>query len=453
MIYQIKKLIKKLTPAFIISWYHYLLVFFAAFIYHFPSRHLVVIGITGTKGKTTVAELLNAFLEKTGEKTAMINSLRFKLAEKSWSNKLKMTMPGRFFVQRFLRLAWSKKIRYVILEVTSEGIKQHRHKFIDFDLAVLTNLQPEHLEAHGSLEKYRQAKEKLFSALAGRQKKIQICDPVGKFEATVKKASVINVDDGAASYFLKYPAQKKIGFGLKNKDGEIDCLIQPQNYSFTKNGISFELEGLKFSSPLKGQFNLLNILAAIAAAKALDIPLTIVKEAVAEFDGLPGRLEELKEGQNFKVYVDYAHTPDSLIAIYETLREETPKGRAKIISVLGATGGGRDKWKRPLMGKIASQYCDEIIITNEDPYDENPRKIMEEVAVGLKLAKHPFRIIEDRREAIREGLKLCRGGDCFVITGKGSEQAIVVRGGQKVPWDDRRTVREELEKIKKNETI
>jgi len=448
MIYQIKKLVKKMTPGFVISWYHYFLVFFAAFIYHFPSRHLVVIGITGTKGKTTVAELLSAFLEKTGEKTAMINSLRFKLAGKSWPNKLKMTMPGRFFVQRFLHRAWCRKIRYAILEVTSEGIKQYRHKFIDFDLAVLTNFQPEHLEAHGSLEKYRQAKEKLFAALGSRQKKIQICDPVGKFETTVKKASVVNVDDGAASHFLKYPTQKKIGFGLKNKDGEINCLIQPRNYSFTKDGISFELEGLKFSSPLKGEFNLFNISAAIAAARALDIPLTIAKEAVAEFDGLPGRLEEIKEGQNFKAYVDYAHTPNSLIAIYETLRREAPKGTAKIISVLGATGGGRDKWKRPLMGKIAGQYCDEIIITNEDPYDENPRKIMEEIAVGLKLAKHPFRIIEDRREAIAEGLKLCQNGDCFVITGKGSEQAIVVKGGQKMPWDDRKVVREELKSLR-----
>lgn len=450
MLYQLKKIIRKIAPKFVVSWYHYFLVFLAALIYHFPSRHLVVIGITGTKGKTTVAEMLSSFLERTGKRTAMVNSLRFKLAEKSWSNNLKITMPGRFFIQKFLFQAWRQKIHYAIVEVTSEGVKQYRHKFIDFDVAVLTNLQPEHLEAHGgSMEKYRQAKEELFVALGTRKKKLNVCDRVGQFEEAVKKSSIVNIDDQAASFFLRHPAEKKIGFGLKQKDGGINELVEPQNYSFSEQGIAFELEGLKFVSPLKGEFNLLNILAAMAAGKALNIPLLVMKEAIAEFDGLPGRLEEIRCGQDFKVFVDYAHTPDSLIAVYETMRKEAPKGVGRLICVLGGTGGGRDKWKRPAMGKIASQYCDEIIITNEDPYDENPRQIMEEVAVGVKLSKYPFKIIEDRREAINEGLGICKKGDCFIITGKGSEQVMVVRGGQKVPWDDRKEVREILQKVKK----
>jgi UDP-N-acetylmuramoyl-L-alanyl-D-glutamate--2,6-diaminopimelate ligase len=450
MLYRIKKIIKKIVPKFIIFWYHYFLVFGAAFFYHFPSRHLVVIGITGTKGKTTVAEMLSSFLEKTGKRTAMVNSLRFKLAEKSWPNNTKITMPGRFFIQKFLYRAWRRKIHYAIVEVTSEGVKQFRHKFIDFDLAVLTNLQPEHLEAHGgSMEKYRQAKEELFIALGTRRKHINVCDRVGQFEEAVKKSSIVNVDDGAASFFLRHPAEKKIGFGLKKKDGGIGELITPQNYSFSGQGITFELEGLKFISPLRGEFNLFNILAAIAAGEALNIPMSVMKEVVAEFDGLPGRLEEIKCGQDFKVFVDYAHTPDSLIAVYETVRKEAPRGAGRMICVLGGTGGGRDKWKRPAMGKIASQYCDEIIITNEDPYDEDPRQIMEEVAVGVKLNKHPFKIIEDRREAIQEGLGLCQKGDCFIITGKGSEQVMAVQGGQKIPWDDRKEARETLQKIKR----
>jgi len=450
MLYRIKKIIRKITPKFVVSWYHYSLVFLAALLYHFPSRHLVVIGITGTKGKTTVTEMLSSFLERTGKRTAMVNSLRFKLAEKSWSNNLKITMPGRFFIQKFLSRAWHQKIHYAIVEVTSEGVKQYRHKFIDFDVAVLTNLQPEHLEAHGgSMEKYRQAKEELFVALGTRKKKINVCDRVGQFEEAVKKSSIVNIDDQAAPFFLRHPAEKKIGFGLKKEDGVINELVEPQKYSFSEQGIAFELEGLEFFSPLKGEFNLLNILAAIAAGRALNIPLLVMKEAIAEFDGLPGRLEEIRCGQDFKVFVDYAHTPDSLIAVYETMRKEAPKGVGRMICVLGGTGGGRDKWKRPAMGKIAGQYCDEIIITNEDPYDENPRQIMEEVAVGAKLSKHSFKIIEDRREAINEGLKICKKGDCFVITGKGSEQVMVVKGGQKVPWDDRKEVREILQKIKK----
>jgi len=450
MLYQAKKLIRKLVPEFLISWYHYILVYLAASFYHFPSRRLVVIGITGTKGKTTIAELLNSFLEKTGRQTAIVNSLRFKLGEKTWPNKLKMTMPGRFFIQKFLYQAVRKKIHYVILEVTSEGIKQHRHCFIDFDVAVLINLQPEHLEAHAnSFEKYRQTKEELFQSLSSRKKTIPICERRGQFEQGVKKTSVVNLDDESAVYFLKHPADEKIGFSLKSKDAGANVLIQPKNIVFSSQGIAFELEGLKFSSPLKGEFNLYNLLAAISAGRSLGIPLAVMKEAIAVFDGLPGRMEEIKEGQNFKIFVDFAHTPDSLTAVYKTFRQEAPPGKTRMICVLGSTGGGRDKWKRPAMGKVAAQYCDEIIITNEDPYDENPRQIMEQIAVGVKLSKKNCRIIEDRQEAIKEGLKLCKNGDYFIITGKGSEQVMAVKDGQKIPWDDRKAVRKELKNLKK----
>ena len=448
MIYQIKKIIKKIIPNFVISSYHYCLVLLGALFYGFPGKNLIVIGITGTKGKTTVAELLNSFLESMGKKTAMANSLRFKIGEKSWSNNLKMTMPGRLFLQKFLFHAKKKHCQYIILEVTSEGIKQHRHQFINFDVVALTNLQPEHLESHGnSFESYRQAKEQLFIKLDSCRKKVPTGDRRGQFETHVKKISVVNLDDKSADYFLNYWAEKKIGFCLDCCDKKgADLIVKPNHYDISSEGINLNLESIEIHSLLKGQFNLENILCAIAIAKSLNVPLVSIKDSLRKFDGLPGRMEEIETNKNFKVFVDYAHTPDSLEAVCSSLKKELPD-KSKLICLLGSTGGGRDKWKRPAMGKIASQFCDEIIITNEDPYDEDPRKIMEDVAVGVKLGEKNPKIIDDRREAIRFGLKLCGTGDIFLITGKGSEQLMVVKNGTKIPWDDRKVVREELKSL------
>jgi UDP-N-acetylmuramoyl-L-alanyl-D-glutamate--2,6-diaminopimelate ligase len=448
MIYQIKKIIKKITPDFIISFYHYCLVLMGALFYGFPAKKLVVIGITGTKGKTTVAELLNSFLESMGKKTAMANSLRFKIGEKSWSNNLKMTMPGRLFLQKLLFHARKKHCQYVIVEVTSEGIKQHRHQFMNFDVVALVNLQPEHLESHGnSFENYRLAKEQLFVKLNSCRKKVPVGDRRGQFETHVKKISVVNLDDKSANYFLSHWADKKIGFCLdcSEKKGA-DIIIKPNNYNISSEGINLNLDGVDIHSLLKGQFNLENILCAVAIAKSLNVPLVSIKDSLRKFDGLPGRMEEIENNKGFKVFVDYAHTPDSLEAVCSSLKKEL-SNQSKLICLLGSTGGGRDKWKRPAMGKIAAQLCDEVIITNEDPYDENPRKIMEDVAVGVKLTGKNPKIIDDRREAIHFGVKSCKVGDIFLITGKGSEQLMVVKNGEKIPWDDRKVVREELKSL------
>ena len=448
MIYQIKKIIRKITPDFAISFYHYCLAFFGALFYRFPAKDLVVIGITGTKGKTTVAELLNSFLESMGKKTAMANSLRFKIGEKSWPNNLKMTMPGRFFLQKLLFHAKKKHCQYVIVEVTSEGIKQHRHQFMDFDVVALINLQPEHLEAHeSSFEKYRQAKEKLFVNLNSFRKKVPVGDRRGQFETHVKKISVVNLDDKSSDYFLNHWAEKKIGFCADCHDkNKVDILVRPDHYHISSEGIALSLDGIEMHSLLRGQFNLENILCAIAIAKSLNVPLVSINDSLKKFDGLPGRMEEIETGKNFKVFVDYAHTPDSLEAVCSSLKKELAD-KSKLICLLGATGGGRDKWKRPAMGKIAAQFCDEIIIANEDPYDEDPRKIIEDVAMGVKLANKNPKLIDDRREAIRFGLKLCGASDIFLITGKGSEQLMVIKNGEKIPWDDRKIVREELKSL------
>ena len=399
-----KEILKKILPKFLLDFYHFILAFLGALIYGFPSKKLILIGVTGTNGKTTTTEMIASIFEKAGKKIALSNSVRFKIKDKEEINKLRMTMPGRFFLQKFLKKAAKEGCEYAIVEITSEGIKQHRHRFLDFKVAVFTNLSPEHIEAHGSFEKYREAKGKLFLA--------------------TKDIHVINVEDENSSYYLQFPAKKKITYGIKN--GEIN------------------LENTKVKLKIPGQFNLYNALAAISVAMSQGIEKNFATKVLEEFSGIPGRMEEIIS-EPFKVIVDYAFTPNALEKVYQTVSQFKATKENKLVCVLGAAGGGRDKWKRPVLGELAAKYCDEVIVTNEDPYDEDPLKIIEEVASGTKGIA---RKILDRREAIRNSLKLAKKGDVVIITGKGCEPSIVIKD-KKIPWDDRKVVIEEFKKIER----
>lgn len=399
-----KNLIKKFIPNFVLSWYHLTLAFWGAIFYNFPSKQLKVIGVTGTNGKTTTTEMIFRILGEAGYKAAVMNSIRFKTGEKEEPNILKMTMPGRFKVQKFLRKAVASGCQYAVLEVTSEGILQHRHRFINFEVAVFTNLSPEHIEAHKGFENYKKAKGKLFQA--------------------TKKIHIINIEDENADYFLGFSAEKKYSYGLKNGN--------------VKNS------DIQFNLKLPGEFNIYNALAATCVGLSQGVNLDICKRAIEKMEGIPGRMEEVIS-QPFKVFVDYAFTPNALEKVYQTLqRTRNKEQRTKMICVLGACGGGRDKWKRPVLGEIAAKYCQEIIITNEDPYDENPLEIINQVAEG---AKGKVKKILDRRGAIRESLKSAQPGDAVVVTGKGCEPWLMEAHGKKIPWDDRKVVREEFEKL------
>jgi len=376
-----KELIKKFIPEFLLRLYHYSLTGIGAFFYGFPSRKLIVIGVTGTSGKSTVVELVANIFQEAGFKTASISSIRFKVRDKEWKNKLKMTMPGRMKIQRFLSQAKKADCKYVVLEITSEGIKQYRHKFIDFDVAVFTNLSPEHIESHGSFEKYRAAKAKLFQQ--------------------TKRTHIINIDDKNAEYFLKHPAKQKIRYGINDKN------LLPEHFS------------------LLGKFNLYNAITATKVAMSQGVSLGICKRALEKVKGISGRMEIIAR-EPFTVVVDYAHTPQSLKKVYETLSDR------RMICVLGSCGGGRDKWKRPILGKIAAQYCNQTIITNEDPYDENPMDIINQVAGNTNAEK-----ILDRKQAIKKAIELANPGDVVIITGKGSEPWMCIAKGKKIPWDDR----------------
>jgi UDP-N-acetylmuramoyl-L-alanyl-D-glutamate--2,6-diaminopimelate ligase len=402
----IKGIVKKYTPKFLLKLYYFLWALSGAIIFCFPgkSKKLKIIGITGTSGKSTTVDLVTKILEEAGEKVASISSIRFKVGKEEWANKYKMTMPGRFVIQKLLSQAKKAGCKYVVLEVTSEGIKQFRHKFIDFDMAVFTNLTPEHIESHGGFDNYRNEKLKLFNI--------------------TKNIHVINIDDENAKYFLDVPAKRKISFGIK----DIEKIELSESYS------SFKLNGVEFIVQLLGEFNIYNCLSAITIAQAYGIDLEICKRALEEAKGISGRMEVVSTSP-IKVIVDYAHTPEQLEAVYKTFKEEN------LICILGSCGGGRDKWKRPVLGEIAKRYCQKIIITNEDPYDEDPIAIMNQVfeTAGPKAEK-----IVDRKEAIESSIKLAKKGDVVIITGKGSEPWMCLANGKKIPWDDRQIVKDAL---------
>ncbi|KKQ21275.1 MAG: UDP-N-acetylmuramoyl-L-alanyl-D-glutamate-2,6-diaminopimelate ligase [Parcubacteria group bacterium GW2011_GWA2_37_10] len=411
-----KTIIKKFTPNFLLRFYHFCWAFLGAFLFGFPgyNKNIKIIGVTGTSGKSTTSDLITRILEepfdsaqgRSNYKVASISTIRFKIGAKEWENKYKMTMPGRFVIQKFLKQAKNAGCKYFVLEVTSEGIRQFRHKFINFDTAVFTNLTAEHIESHGGFENYRNEKLKLFRA--------------------TKNIHVMNADDENAKYFLNIPARQKIKFSI----------IDAKKYDFKLN--------------LIGDFNVLNALAAISVAKAYGVDFETCKRALEKAKGIAGRMEVVSE--NPKIIVDYAHTPEQLEAVYKSLTTNYSLPTTNLICVLGSCGGGRDKWKRPVLGKIAVKYCREIIITNEDPYDENPLSIMKEIESGFSQIRNQkseilnYKLILDRKEAIQGAVKSAKPGDVVIITGKGSEPWMCVENGKKIPWDDRQIAIDALQK-------
>lgn len=407
-----KSLYKQAQP-----YYHYLLAATGTAINRHPSRNIYVIGVTGTKGKSSTAEFVNAILEAAGKKTAILSTIRFKVGDKSQPNKYKMTMPGRFFTQTFLRQAVDAGCDYAIIEMTSEGARFSRHVGIEIDALIFTNLSPEHIESHGSFENYKQAKLRLVKQLEKSAKRPRL--------------AIANLDDPHGNDFLPRTIEHTVGYSLAQA-----TVIKDDTYSSV-----IEYEGEKITIPLPGKFNILNTLAALSLGKTLGIPIHIAKEGIEHLSTIRGRVEKISVSplQDFSVIVDYAHTEDSLSKLYETF------STSPIIAVLGGTGGGRDSWKRPVMGALADDYAKEVIVTDEDPYDENPRKIMEEVASGVK--KKQAIVIEDRREAIAHAISIAQSGDVILITGKGTDPYIMRAHGDKEVWDDATVAREELLKF------
>lgn len=424
ILYWIKQLLPTPLLNVIRPPYHYILAYLANVIYKSPSKELVVIAVTGTKGKSTVTELITTILEADGKKVASLSTIQFKIGDFITRNLYKMTLPGRFFVQKFLREAVAAGCTHAVVEMTSEGARQFRHKYIEIDALVFTNLSPEHIESHGSFEKYKAAK-------------LEIAKQV---EASAKQPRYIvaNVDDEHGKDFLHFKVEEKLPYQLSDL----------KLHTLHKDGIGLIFsdgdEEVTIRVPIVGLFNVYNALGAITLTRALGVSLTTIETALRSLPPIKGRVEHFFSpkdcSKHITVIVDYAHTTDSLEKLYTAFKD------VRKIGILGNTGGGRDTWKRPEMAAIAEKYCEQIILTNEDPYDENPRKIVEDMAKGIS-DQAKVDIIMDRRLAIQTALQNAEDGMYVIISGKGTDPYIMGPNNTKQEWSDAQVVTEELQNL------
>ena len=415
----LKRRLRSLVPALLLSLYHLVLAHLGAIYYRHPSRKLVVIAVTGTKGKTSTTEMVSAIFEAGGYTTALLNSIRVKVGSESGPNPAGRSMPGRFFIQRFLARAVRSGCTAAIIEMTSEGARQHRHRGIALNALIFTNLAPEHIESHGSYQAYADAKFEIGLELARSPKR--------------PRTIVANADDKESVRYLALPLERRIPFSLS----------EHKPMSTNERGGHFSFAGVDIKTSFPGEFSLKNALAASELGRAFGIAPRAIARGIACVTHIPGRVENIDCGQDFLVVVDYAHTPDSLKALCEAYAGH------RIICLLGSAGGGRDTWKRPIMGKIAEEHANRVILTNDDPYDEDPLHILHEIAVGMKTKPDS---IPDRREAIRAGLRMAKKGDVVLITGKGVDP-IAGPGGVKLSWNDVDVAREELEELLRGSAI
>lgn len=428
-------LLRKITPAWAFSLYHRTLSWLAAVAYGNPSRELIVIGVTGTNGKSSTSYFLSKALEANGAKTGMTSTAMFKIADREWTNATKMTMLGRFQLQKMLREMVDAGCTYVVVETSSQGVTQYRHAHIAYDACVFTNLTPEHIEAHGGFENYKKAKLELFLHTSALPSKII----QGK---TIPRVAILNQDDRFSKDFATAWGDHQIAWyglneGLNHFASELHL---------TADRILFVTGGVRFELKTPGEVMVYNALAAITAAEAYGMPLLGIADRLASIKGMPGRYESIDEGQDFKVIVDYAYEPAALGKLFGFAR--AMKGTGRIIHLTGSAGGGRDIARRAVIGKMSAENADITIVTNEDPYDDNPERIIKQVAdaaalYGKKEDETLFRIT-DRRAAIERAVELAKTGDIVLLTGKGSEPVMAVEEGKKIPWDDREEARKAL---------
>ncbi len=425
---KVKNYIRKKMP-YVVEWSHLLRGILAYYLFGMAPKKLKVIGVTGTNGKTTTCYLTASMLEQAGYKVGMATTTNFKIGSKEWVNKTNMTTMSPFVLQKLLRDMVRAGCQYAIIETTSHAIKQYRNWGIRYLVVAMTNVTHEHLDYHKTFKDYLETKLQLF------QKK--------------PKVSVVNADDPNFDKFTKFTTGRLLTYSKQRRaditarkilpavDGTIFTLVTPTVQT------TVDLH-------LPGDFNVSNALCAASIGYGLQIDITDIKNGLEKVSNIPGRLEKVDKGQDFTVMIDYAHSPDALEKLYSTLK---PNVKGKMIVVLGSCGD-RDKTKRPIMGSIAGYFADIVIITDEEPYTEDPKEIIKQVASGVPKGRKGKKIVEgkdffridDRREAIQKALQLAGKGDLVVITGMGAQEYRVV-GNKKIPWSERKIVAQELEKL------
>lgn len=422
---KIEKLIPKKLYRLVQPIYHFLLAITGTILYGFPAHKMIMVGVTGTKGKTSTANFIHSVLSETRQKIGLISTANIKIGEKDLPNKYHMSMPGRFILQKTLKQMRDAGCKYVVLEVTSEGVKQFRHLGLFLDVAVFTNLSPEHLASHGgSFEKYRAAKMRIF------KKKL--------FNSL--KLVLVNEDDENAKFFLEASSAENIKFSLEDvsKIEEGD------------SGISFKYKGSDFKLNTLGKFNIYNALPAIILGERYGLDFTQIQDGLLRLSLIPGRMEEIKEGQDFKVIVDYAHEKLSMSNLLDTAKNLKKDDNNKIIIVLGGDGGGRDEQRLYDMGKAVGEKADMVIVSNSDPYFDDEmtlsKKIADEAVRAGKVYNENLFILLDRGEAIKKAVELAKKDDIVLLATRGSLNTMSIKG-KKVSSDDRLIVREVLKNL------
>ncbi len=379
-----------------------------------PTRELEVAGVTGTNGKTTTAFLLRSILEVAGRRPGLVGTIEWQIGRER--RPAPFTTPEAIDLQRLFREMLDAGDRSAAVEASSHGSALRRLDRVRFGALVFTNLSQDHLDLHGSMEEYFRAKRRLFTGPQPPPAAVNVGDEWGRQLAD-------DLEDAHRAPLVTY--------GLGG-----DAEIHPEELEIGRRGSRFRAGGIEIETPLRGLFNVENVLGAVAAGLLLDVDEDAIVEGVARMTGVPGRFEPIDEGQAFAVVVDYAHTPDSLATVLRAARD---LGQGRVIVVFGA-GGDRDRGKRPLMGKVAVDLADVAIVTSDNPRSEEPLAIIQDVLQGTGL---DVEIDPDRRSAIARAVSLADDEDVVVIAGKGHEQGQDV-GGVVSPFDDREVAREAL---------
>jgi len=389
--------------------------------YSHPSRHLKVVGITGTKGKTTITYMLESILEKSGLSTGVIGTISYR--GPGLNMTAERTTPEAPDLQRMMKTLVDQNATHCLMEVSSHSLELDRVVGIDFDVAVFTNLSGEHLDYHQTMERYFEAKKKLFLL---NQK---------------KRMAVVNTDDPWGKKLTEKLHTGVISYGFHPK-----AMIRAQEITLSDKGIMMTVQypagKMKICSSLLGRPNVYNILAAVASALALDVPESRISEGISSLKGVPGRFEKIKNSLGLQIIVDYAHNDDALRNLLETAKELAPQ---KVILVFGA-GGDRDRSKRPRMGEVAGRLADFTIITSDNPRSEDPLAIIADIEIGIKKSGHAqYEIEVDRRKTIERALSIARPGDTILVAGKGHESYQII-GDRVISFNDAEIIRELLEK-------
>lgn len=403
----------------------------ASVFHRHPSQKMKVIGITGTNGKTTTTNLIDKILIDAGHKTGLIGTIKTRIGDQEFDAK--NTTPDMVELQHIFKQMLDIGTEYPIMEVSSHALDQKRVAGTDYHMAIFTNLTQDHLDYHGTMEVYRDAKLKLFSRL-GNQYSDDVRD---------SKFAIVNIDDPAAEHFVSATTAQVITYGIDNAAD-----LRAIDVQITATGVSYRLDcfagTVKFQLQMTGKFSVYNALAATAAGLAEGISLDAIKRSLESVDGVDGRFERVQAGQEFAVIVDYSHTPDSLENALKTVREFA---QGQVYCVVGC-GGDRDRGKRPIMAGIAAQYADVAVITSDNPRTEDPERILDDMEAGLAdVQAGRYVRITDRTEAIRYAVERAKADDVILIAGKGHETYQII-GKTYHHFDDRevaaKAIRREL---------